>query len=93
MSRFNFANCSGVILDSCRPHGVWFDSDELRRIVEFISGGGLDMSRAKERLNLELERRRLEQAAGDPERYSDFQPRTPDSIRASRGLLHFLLGK
>ena len=52
MNRFNFAGCSGVILDSCRSHGVWFDPDELRRIVEFIRGGGLDLARDKERRSL-----------------------------------------
>ena len=36
MNRFNFARSSGVILDSCKPHGIWFDPDELRRIVAFI---------------------------------------------------------
>lgn len=95
MNRFNFANYSGVILDSCRPHGVWFDPEELRRIVEFIRGGGLDMARDKERRSFEYERRRLAQAASDPKLESnDFQtPLVPDSIAASRDLLRFLLGK
>src|SRR3569832_791108 len=62
MNRFNFAGCSGVILDACKPHGVWFDVDELRRIVLFIRGGGLDVARDIERQSLEDERRRLEQA-------------------------------
>lgn len=60
MNRFNFAGCSGVILDACKPHGVWFDPDELRRIVLFIRGGGLDLAREQERRSLEDERRRLE---------------------------------
>jgi Zn-finger nucleic acid-binding protein len=94
MNRFNFANCSGVVLDSCKPHGVWFDPDELRRIVEFIRGGGLDMARDKERLGLELERRRLAQAAAYSERrQSEFQPPVPDSIAATRDLLRFLFDK
>jgi Zn-finger nucleic acid-binding protein len=94
MNRFNFANCSGVILDSCKPHGVWFDPDELRRIVEFIRGGGLDMARDKERRSLELERRRLAQAAAYSEqRPSEFQPPVPDSVAASRDLLRFLFDK
>lgn len=93
MNRFNFANCSGVILDSCRPHGVWFDPDELRRIVAFIRGGGLDLARSKEKLALELERRRLDQAQGEPEAYASpgFQPPMPASIVSARDLLRFLL--
>jgi len=94
MNRFNFANCSGVILDSCRPHGVWFDPDELRRIVAFIRGGGLDIAREKERHNLELERRRFEHAAGAPERRaSDLESPIPDSIGSARDLLRFLFDK
>lgn len=94
MNRFNFANCSGVVLDSCRPHGVWFDPDELRCIVEFIRGGGLDMARDKERLSLELERRRLAQAAAYSEqRPSEFQPPVPVSVAATRDLLRFLFDK
>jgi Zn-finger nucleic acid-binding protein len=59
MNRVNFARCSGVIVDVCKGHGTWFDQDELRRIVEFIRGGGLDASRAREKREIEEERQRL----------------------------------
>lgn len=92
MNRFNFAGCSGVILDACKPHGVWFDPDELRRIAAFIQGGGMDVARASERRKLELERRRLERATDESGRASrGFREMTPLSIGASRGLLRFLL--
>jgi Zn-finger nucleic acid-binding protein len=67
MNRLNFARCSGVIVDVCKAHGTWFDSDELRRIVEFIRGGGLETARAKEKEEIEDQRRRLreEQLAAD----------------------------
>lgn len=60
MHRVNFAKCSGIILDVCKGHGTWFDRDELQHIVEFIRTGGLDLSRAKEKAELEAARRRLE---------------------------------
>jgi Zn-finger nucleic acid-binding protein len=60
MNRVNFAKCSGVILDACRAHGTWFDENELRRIVEFIRSGGMDLARQKEKAELEAARRRLE---------------------------------
>jgi Zn-finger nucleic acid-binding protein len=60
MNRVNFARCSGVIVDSCKAHGTWFDRDELRRIVEFIRGGGLDVARSREIADLEEEKRALE---------------------------------
>jgi Zn-finger nucleic acid-binding protein len=61
MNRVNFARCSGVVVDVCKGHGIWFDADELRQIVEFIRRGGLDAARAKEKEQLAEERRRLEQ--------------------------------
>lgn len=89
MNRFNFANCSGVVLDACKPHGVWFDADELRRIVRFIRSGGLDMARAKEIQQLEVERRRVAKISHEPERRISMD--SPASIAAARGLLDFLL--
>lgn len=62
MNRVNFAHCSHVVVDVCTVHGTWFDKDELRRIVEFIRGGGLDRARAQEITELEEERRKLSNA-------------------------------
>jgi Zn-finger nucleic acid-binding protein len=41
MNRTNFAHISGVILDTCKGHGVWFDPGELEKIMDFIAHGGL----------------------------------------------------
>lgn len=76
MHRVNFAKCSNVIVDVCKPHGTWFDKDELHRIVKFISAGGMDVARAKEMEQLEQKRRELEavkQAAAMTERRSGYQ--------------------
>ncbi len=62
MNRVNFAHCSGVIIDVCKPHGAWFDRDELREIVEFIRAGGIDRAHEIERERVEYE----EQRAADP---------------------------
>lgn len=59
MNRNNFARSSGVILDICKHHGVWFDAEELPKIIEFIRQGGLDFARNKEKLQLEEQRREL----------------------------------
>ena len=48
MNRVNFAHASGVIVDVCTNHGTWFDEDELRRVLEFISAGGLEAARLRE---------------------------------------------
>ena len=95
MNRINFARCSGVIVDVCKGHGTWFDKDELSRIVEFIRGGGLSVSRAKEKAELEEERRRLrdEQVRADLRSLhpgGDDEPRIL-GIASTKGLLKFLL--
>lgn len=64
MNRVHFAKCSHVIVDVCKPHGTWFDKDELRRIVEFIRAGGLDEARAREVRELERKRRQFESTQG-----------------------------
>jgi len=61
MNRQNFARLSGVIVDVCKGHGVWFNHGELQAIVEFVRAGGLDRAREREKTDLEEERRRLHQ--------------------------------
>ena len=98
MNRMNFARCSGVIVDLCKKHGTWFDRDELSRIVEFISGGGLEASRQREKAEIKEERRRLleQQAAVDSRVSSHFRGTGDEDhrltgIASARGLLKFLL--
>ncbi|HEY5999129.1 MAG TPA: zf-TFIIB domain-containing protein [bacterium] len=67
MNRVNFGARSGVIVDQCPKHGMWLESGELRRLLEWRKAGGqiLDQQRKTERLaeELELERRRSRDAA------------------------------
>lgn len=95
MNRMNFAHCSGVIVDVCRGHGTWFDRDELREIIEFVRGGGLELSRQKEKRTIEFERQQLEHDKLVVERvtfsnsYSDDE--RAGGLSAAGGLLRFLL--
>jgi Zn-finger nucleic acid-binding protein len=59
MNRSNFARSSGVIIDVCKHHGVWFDADELPKIIGFIHKGGMELAREKERISIKDERDRL----------------------------------
>ncbi len=47
MVRRAFAGSSGIVLDICGPHGLWFDSEELEAVLEWIRSGGL--TRVEER--------------------------------------------
>ena len=97
MNRANFARCSGVIIDLCKQHGIWFDRDELSHIVEFIRAGGMDAMRAKEKVALEEERQKLhqEQLALDMQRSRSLNLGESDrasGIASTSGLLKLLLG-
>ncbi|MBP6003655.1 MAG: zf-TFIIB domain-containing protein [Pyrinomonadaceae bacterium] len=59
MNRSNFARASGIIIDVCKKHGVWFDADELPKIVEFIQKGGMEIARQREKMEIRDERDRL----------------------------------
>ena len=59
MNRSNFARASGVIIDICKQHGVWFDAGELPKIIEFIQKGGMEISRQREKMEIRDERERL----------------------------------
>lgn len=98
MNRINFARCSGVIIDVCKGHGTWFDRDELSRIVEFIHGGGLNASRAREKIEIAEQRERLRQeqlaaslkGSANPG-LTDHDDHRLNGIASARGLLKFLL--
>jgi Zn-finger nucleic acid-binding protein len=59
MNRVNFGRISGTVIDVCRGHGVFLDAGELHAIATFISEGGLDRARQREKEDLEEERHRL----------------------------------
>ena len=56
MHRRNYGRKSGVILDTCAAHGLWFDRGELDRVLGWVHGGG--RRRAEEAA--EVERRHRE---------------------------------
>jgi Zn-finger nucleic acid-binding protein len=41
MTRRHYARRSGVIIDVCKDHGIWFDADELPRILAWVRSGKL----------------------------------------------------
>jgi Zn-finger nucleic acid-binding protein len=68
MNRQNYGRKSGVILDICRAHGIWFDLDELPRVLSWIQDGG---EQRTEQLDAEeaqaaARQRRLEDQASRP---------------------------
>ena len=61
MNRKNFGERSGVIIEVCKPHGIWFDRDQLSAALRFVMAGGLEES--KRRHLEEVERKNSAAAA------------------------------
>jgi Zn-finger nucleic acid-binding protein len=61
MNRKNYGGVSGVIVDICKRHGVWFDLGELPRVLAFVDAGGLE--RAKQRAEEEAAQQRRDTVA------------------------------
>ncbi len=47
MHRKNYAVSSGIIIDICKKHGVWFDHKELDGILKFIRSGQFQKTQEK----------------------------------------------
>jgi len=58
MNRKLFAGGSGVVIDICRAHGVFFDVGELPKIITFVMNGGLEAAKQKELEKLRDDARR-----------------------------------
>ncbi|MCB1036418.1 MAG: zf-TFIIB domain-containing protein, partial [Acidobacteria bacterium] len=48
MNRQNYGRRSGIIVDRCGEHGIWFDHEELDRILAWIRRGGLRQAQARQ---------------------------------------------
>jgi len=47
MWRKNYMHHSGIIVDTCRSHGTFFDKGELEKAIEFINKGGIEYEKLK----------------------------------------------
>lgn len=48
MVRQNYGKKSGVVIDHCKEHGVWFDDRELAQLLAWVREGGLELARLRE---------------------------------------------
>jgi Zn-finger nucleic acid-binding protein len=72
MTRINFERVSGILLDRCRTHGIWFDATELDAVLRWIRLGG---ERVSDERRLDEERARAAQLKFKVE------PKTPEDAR------------
>ena len=47
MHRRNFGGTSGIIVDVCALHGIWFEAGELEAVLAFVRQGGLEAARER----------------------------------------------
>ena len=40
MNQINYGQRSGIVVDWCKPDGIWLDSGELRSLLEWAKAGG-----------------------------------------------------
>lgn len=78
MQRFNYAGESGVILDKCAQHGVWFDKGELEAVQILVEAWERHAGDDKERFGPILEKAAKEQRerlkAASPSRWFSSSP-------------------
>ena len=74
MNRKNFGGSSGIIVDVCTNHGLWFDAGELPQVLKFVEDGGL--ARARQRQQAEAARAKREAALARASFSKGAPPRT-----------------
>jgi Zn-finger nucleic acid-binding protein len=50
MNRKSFGVRSGVVIDSCRNHGIWLEGAEFRRLLEWKKAGGSILQQKRQQL-------------------------------------------
>lgn len=83
MNRVNFGRVSGVVIDLCKGHGVWFDPGELQRVLAFVANGGLERMRESE-----AEFKELSKKAWTTPDFALGDPRAPHSVTVSSLAIH-----
>lgn len=80
MNRSNYGRYSGVLIDSCSEHGIWFDHAELDTILSWVKAGGekraMDYQREESDAQARVDRRK-EREAVEPVPLGDFSSNSP----------------
>lgn len=103
MNRAVFGRKSGVVIDTCRVHGTFFDARELTGCIAFVEEGGIERAekQALERKRDEIRRARIERRASSMydavnapvrSRYDVMLDRAPSRPEGLIDLMHVLLG-
>ncbi len=86
MSRRLYAPGSGVIIDLCKDHGLWFDAEELHQVLQWIAKGG-SPNDAVETIQERNQRKRQNPPSLAPPEANPLPERTAISSTSSSGEL------
>lgn len=96
MNRTNFEKRSGVLIDRCREHGIWFDAEELDAVLRWIRAGGEAASAERDaqerRAEVSAARFRVEPKAPENDHGSWFG-REEDDLGSLGSIVKLLFGK
>ncbi len=84
MNRRNYGRKSGVIVDVCARHGLWFDLHELDRLLRWIHQGGEVRAEQLQREGERIEARQKALAEGVPKTWGQPQDETLEGLLLSR---------
>jgi Zn-finger nucleic acid-binding protein len=87
MLRRQYGRRSGIVIDVCRKHGIWFDAEELPRILDWIRRGGLAQAQAE----LARETKLAKRTASRTTTTGGALPSTFSTEEPERGLLDFAI--
>jgi Zn-finger nucleic acid-binding protein len=91
MNRKNFGTTSGVIVDTCKKHGTWFDLGELPRVLAFVAAGGLEHERQRHVEEAERVKREARAAASVRPHPASSQDVALEYRAAGSSLAHFFV--
>jgi Zn-finger nucleic acid-binding protein len=97
MNRQNFGRRSGIVIDVCKGHGVWFEANELKAALAFIDSGGFERARQDDEARKAEEREKLfrqfEQTGKEFHQLSIIESHQPHVHRSDSALndMHALL--
>ena len=66
MNYYNYGGRSGVIVDWCKPHGIWLDGGELKRLLEWKKFGGEELKDKMEDARRDEQARQIKQKSSAP---------------------------
>jgi Zn-finger nucleic acid-binding protein len=90
MNRTNFARISGVIIDTCHGHGIWFDPGEMEKIMDFIAHGGLQKAKAADLDRLKDEEKLVRLRSAQSGTDTAVMPTSFGDFSYSKGGVHVL---